>query len=380
MPVRLLPSAALVLLVACLAGPAFAQFGPAGPPAVGVVKAVREPITESSEFVGRIQAVNRVAIVARVTAFLDKRFFTEGTEVKQGELLYRLEQAPFQADVAAKQAAVAQANAQLQNATITLTRAQSLLNTPAGQRSTYDDALALQRTDAALLAAAQANLQTSQINLGYTEIHAPIDGLIGRTAITEGNVVSPSSGTLTTIVGQDPMYVVFPVSVREALDLRDRYVAKGGFAAVVIKVRLPNGKIYDQEGRLDFVDNTIAPTTDTIILRGVIPNPIRPGAHARRARLARARRRRVRHRAAPGRGADRGARHPARGRAGRPAGQLRLCGGRAEQGRARQHPARPVHARPPRSSPTGCRKARPSSWTGCSACGPASRSIRARPA
>ncbi len=280
MPLRpILASPFLLALAALLvAAPARAQFGPAGPPAVGVVKAVREPITESDEFVGRIEAPDRVAIVARVTAFLEKRFFTEGTEVKQGDLLYRLEQPPFQADVAAKQAAVGQANAQLQNATITLNRAATLLNTPAGQRSTYDDALATQRSDAAQLAAAQANLQTSQINLAYTEIHAPIAGLIGRTAITAGNVVGPSSGTLVTIVSQDPMYVVFPVSVREALDLRDRYIPKGGFSAVVIKVRLPNGKIYDQEGKLDFVDNTIAQTTDTILLRGVIPNPVRPGA------------------------------------------------------------------------------------------------------
>src|SRR5579875_1141587 len=132
MPFRLAPLALLILFASA---PAFAQFGPSGPPAVGVVKAVREPITESSQFVGRIQAVNRVAIVARVTAFLDKRFFTEGTEVKAGDLLYRLEQPPFQADVEAKQAAVAQANAQLANATIALNRAQALLNTPAGPRS-----------------------------------------------------------------------------------------------------------------------------------------------------------------------------------------------------------------------------------------------------
>ena len=277
MPFRV---ALLAMLAWLAATPAFAQFGPPGPPAVGVVKAVREPVTQSDEFVGRVQATDRVAIVARVTAFLDQRFFTEGTEVKQGDLLYRLEQPPFQADLAAKQAAVAQANAQLQNATIGLTRAQTLLNTPAGQRSTYDDAIALQRTDAALLAAAQANLQTSQINLAYTEIHAPIAGLIGRTAITVGNVVSPSSGTLVTIVSQDPMYVVFPVSVREALDLRARYATKGGFAAVAIKLRLPNGQIYNQAGKLDFVDNTIAPTTDTIILRGVIANPLLPDAKA----------------------------------------------------------------------------------------------------
>jgi membrane fusion protein, multidrug efflux system len=268
----------LLALAAASLHPGFAQFGPAGPPAVGVVKAVLEPITESDSFVGRIQAVDRVALVARVTAFLEERLFTEGTEVKKGDLLYRLEQPPFQADVQAKQAAVAQADAQLQNATINLNRAKALLSTPAGQRSTYDDDLAAQRSDAAQLLAAQAQLSQSQINLGYTEIRAPISGLIGRTVVTAGNVVTPSSGTLATIVSQDPMYVQFPISVQSFLDLRDRYARRGGFAAVVIKLKLPDGRIYDHEGKLDFADNTISQNTDTITLRGVIPNPIRPGA------------------------------------------------------------------------------------------------------
>ena len=113
----------------------------------------------------------------------------------------------------------------------------------------------------------------SQINLDYTEIHSPIDGKIGRTAVTDGNVVSPSSGVLTTIVSQDPMYVTFPVSVREALTLRERYATRGGFNAVVIKVRLPDGRMYEQTGQLNFVNNTIAQNTDTISLRGTIPNP-----------------------------------------------------------------------------------------------------------
>jgi membrane fusion protein (multidrug efflux system) len=116
-------------------------------------------------------------------------------------------------------------------------------------------------------------VQSSQINLDYTDIRSPIDGKIGRTAVTEGNVVSPGSGVLTTIVSQDPMYVIFPVSVRQGLELRERYATRGGFNAVVIKVRLPDGRLYDQTGKLDFVDNTIAQSTDTFLVRGVIPNP-----------------------------------------------------------------------------------------------------------
>ena len=268
------------LFLALLASPglALAQGGPAGPPAVGTTVVQPQSITQTDEFVGRIQATNRVDLVARVTGFLTKRLFTEGAEVKAGDLLYQIEKPPFEADVQAKQAAVAQANAQLANASITLGRAQTLLNTPAGQRSTVDDATASQRSQAAMLLAAQANLQTSQINLGYTDIAAPIAGKITRTIVTIGNVVGPSSGTLATIVSQDPMYVYFPVSTRTALDLRDRYSNQGGTAAVVIRLKLPNGKMYGPEGHIDYIDPFVSANTDTINLRGVIANPLFPGA------------------------------------------------------------------------------------------------------
>ena len=248
--------------------------GPAGPPAVGVMETVNRPITESNEFLGRIEATNRVNVVARVTAFLEKRNFVEGAEVKKGDLLYELERGPFEADLESKKAQVAQLQATLVNAKLTTDRARTLLGGPAGQQSTYDAALANQQSLEAQIQAAQAQVDLSQINLDYTQIHSPIDGKIGRTAVTEGNVVTPSSGVLTTIVSQDPMYVTFPVSVREALGLRERYATRGGFNAVIIRVRLTDGRLYDQIGHLNFVNNTIAQNTDTITLRGTIPNPV----------------------------------------------------------------------------------------------------------
>jgi membrane fusion protein (multidrug efflux system) len=123
------------------------------------------------------------------------------------------------------------------------------------------------------VAGAQAQLDASKINLNYTEIHSPIAGKIGRTAVTSGNVVSPGSGVLATIVGQDPMYVVFAISQRTSLDLRQKYISGGGFKAVVIHLKLPDGRLYGETGHIDFVDNTIATNTDTITLRGTIPNP-----------------------------------------------------------------------------------------------------------
>jgi membrane fusion protein (multidrug efflux system) len=250
-----------------------AQPAASGPPAVGIVEATKRPITETSEFLGRIQGVNRVNVVARVTAFLEKRLFNEGDEIKKGDELYHLERGPFEADLASKKAQVAQLQATLENAKLTTERARILLSGPAGQQSTYDAALANQRSLEAQVQSAQAQVQSSQINLDYTEIRSPIDGKIGRTAVTEGNVVSPGSGVLTTIVSQDPMYVIFPVSVRRGLELRERYATRGGFNAVVIKLRLPDGRPFDQTGKLDFVDNTIAQSTDTLTVRGAIPNP-----------------------------------------------------------------------------------------------------------
>lgn len=270
-----MPRLPTALLLTVLLSPhsALAQPAPTAPPAVGIVRAKQEPVTQSNQFVGRIEATDRVNLVARVTAFLEQRLFTEGADVKKGDLLYVLERAPFEADVQAKAAAVSQAQAQLENAEITLRRAEALIHTPAGQQSAVDNARATQLSDQAQVLQAQANLRLSGINLAYIEIRAPISGKIGQTSVTIGNVVSPNSGTLATIVSQDPMYVTFPIAFRTAIDLRDRYANKGGFEAVVIKVQLPNGRVYGHTGKLNFVNNTISATTDTITLRGNIANP-----------------------------------------------------------------------------------------------------------
>lgn len=248
---------------------------PSGPPSVGTVRAQQTAITETSDFIGRVQSIERVSLTARVTAFLDQRLFTEGAEVKQGDLLYRLERPPFEAAVQQQEAAVADTSARLANASIQLSRVQSLLNTPAGQRSSVDDAITNQRSLAAQVQSAQAQLRVAQINLDYTDIRAPVAGKISRTSITVGNVVSPSSGPLASIVSQDPMYVLFPVASRTLTELQRRYAELGGTNAVVVKLRLPDGSMYDRDGKIDYVEPTVAATTDTILLRAKIANPAR---------------------------------------------------------------------------------------------------------
>ena len=257
-----------------LATSAMGQPIPSGPPPVGVIKVERRPMTDSYEFNGRIQAINSVNIVARVTAYLEKQLFAEGTDVKKGDLIYVLERPPYQAAVDVQTAAVAQAKAQLENGNIELWRKQQLVEKSSGTQQAVDAAVATQRVETAQLQAAQAQLTTAQISLDYTEVRSPIDGRIGRSSVTIGNVVGMASGTLTTVVSQDPMYVVFPVPTRRAIELREEYGKSGGFDAVKIRLRLPDGRIYSQTGTINFINNATAQDTDTLMVRGVIPNPV----------------------------------------------------------------------------------------------------------
>jgi membrane fusion protein, multidrug efflux system len=265
---------ALSLASIALATSAMAQALPSGPPPVGVVRVQHQPMTDSYEFNGRVQATNSVNIVARVNAFLEQQLFKEGIDVKKGDLLYTLERPPYQAAADVQKATVTQAEAQLDNANLNNWRAQTLVRTQAGTQQAADTALATQRSAAAQVELAKAQLENAEINLGYTEIRSPIDGRIGRTSVTVGNVVSPNSGVLTTVVSQDPMYVLFPVPMRRVIELREEYAENGGFDAVRIRLQLPNGRVYDQIGNVDFINNVIAQDTDTVTVRGTIPNPV----------------------------------------------------------------------------------------------------------
>ncbi len=271
---------ATLLLSLLAVAPAQAQFGPQGPPAVGVQPAERRPVTETSEFVGRIEAVSRVDIRARVTGFLEARLFQEGGEVAEGAPLFRIERAPFEAQLAQARATVASAQATLENARVNLARARELRATGAGTQVALDTALAGERTGAAAVLGAQAQVRVAEINLAYTDVTSPIAGKIGRSVFAVGNVVTPSSEPMASIVSQDPMRVAFTVSQRQALELRARYESRGGPAAVVIRVRLVDGTPYNQVGRIDFIDTQIDRNTDTILVRALIPNPVRsaPGS------------------------------------------------------------------------------------------------------
>ena len=249
---------------------------PQANPAVGVRPAAMKGVSQSFEFVGHIKATDKVELRARIEGFLEKVAFHEGQDVKAGDLLYQLEQPPFQAQVNTAKANVAQLEAQHRNAELTLGRAQYLIKTVAGQQSNVDSALASERALAAQIDGAKAQLQTAEINLGYTEIRSPISGRIGRTVYTLGNLVNPASGVLATIVSQDPIYVLFPVSVRDLEIIREaRRKEDGGLAKIEIRVRLSNGKDYPQRGVWNLTDPQVDQQTDTLIMRATIANPER---------------------------------------------------------------------------------------------------------
>lgn len=277
---------AVALALALQAAPAQAQFGPQGPPAVGVLAVERRPVTESTEFVGRVEAQNRVDLRARVTGFLQERPFREGQEVTEGQVLFRLERPPFEAEVARARAAVASAEAELQNANSALARARDLVRNQAGTQVRVEEATAAQRTAQANVMAVQAQLRVAEINLGYTQVTAPFAGKVGRSNFSVGAVVGPNSEALATVVSQHPMRISFPVNLRTGSELRARYAARGGAEATRVRIRLVTGETYDQVGRIEFIDPQVDRNTDTVLVRALIPNPPRtPGGEGEADRV-----------------------------------------------------------------------------------------------
>ena len=194
----------VVVLMSLVTPLAHAQGGEPAAVAVGTVYAEREPITKTADFVGRIEAINRVEIRARVKGYLDAVLFKEGDLIKEGQPLYRIEKGLFEAAVEQAAGALERAKASLTLAGLQRKRAEDLLAKASGTVVARDRAVAEEGQAKGAVMADEANLLTAKINLGYTDITAPIAGKIGRTSLTKGNVVGPESGPLTTIVSQNP--------------------------------------------------------------------------------------------------------------------------------------------------------------------------------
>jgi membrane fusion protein, multidrug efflux system len=283
---RWIAAAALVVLVLA-AGAGWLLFGTSArppqaaaaqppAPAVGVRLAAMKGVSQSFEFVGRVKAIEKVDLRARVEGFLEKVLFREGQDVKTGELLYQIEKVQFQAAVDQAKANLAVAEAALTNAKVEYERSTELVKRNFTPQSQVDTNKAALDSATGRVMQAKAALTQAQVNLDYTDIRAPIDGRIGRTAYTVGNLVNPASGVLATIVSQDPIYVLFPVSVRDLEAIREaRRKEEGGMAKIDIRVRLPSGQEYAQRGVWNLTDPPVDPQTDSLVMRATIPNPDR---------------------------------------------------------------------------------------------------------
>lgn len=243
------------------------------PPGVIVAKAERRDVRASDQFNGRVEAKDEVDLLARVDGFLEVRNFEEGQMVKSGDLLFRLEQPPFIATVQQREADLARAQAEERNARIQLDRATQLLRSGNIPQSEADKRQALHLTTLAAVKQAQAALDAARINLGYTEIHAPISGRIGKANFTVGALVGPRSAVLATIVDNDPIFVTFPVSQRQLLEFRRKAAEQGRSRDLVVRLRLADGTAYKEAGKIDFLDVKADPGTDTVTVRAQFPNP-----------------------------------------------------------------------------------------------------------
>ncbi|WP_045628216.1 efflux RND transporter periplasmic adaptor subunit [Vibrio vulnificus] len=239
----------------------------------------------SNAYIGRVEAVEDTNITAQVSGYLKARHFEEGQLVEKGALLYTIEPSSFEAQVASAKASLAQAKASLKKAELDHQRGKNLLPRGSISQSEFDALTAGLLGAQAQLEAANAQLKLADVNLSYTQIRAPFSGRISDSKVSTGDLVSPSSGILTTLVSLDPIHTAFSISERERLALGIERIKGDGStpsAGVEVQLQLENGKEYPHLGRLDYLGNRIDTTTGTIALRAVVENPdhqLLPGQH-----------------------------------------------------------------------------------------------------
>jgi len=256
------------------------------PPEVTVAKPVVKEVSDYQTYTGKTGAVESVDLRARVKGFLDQIQFKPGDAVKKDQVLFVIEQAPFQAKLAAAKAKRQQTEAGVKLAEANLARAKKLVETKAISVEEYQTRIAERDGAIAQRAADDAAIQEAQINLDYTVVKSPIDGRISRNLVDVGNLVGADGNTLlANVVTMDPMYVYFDVSEKVVLDLLQWRREHKGTDEVhpVAYLRLQGENGEPHEGRLDYLDNQVDPDTGTAIVRGVFPNKdglLYPGVYA----------------------------------------------------------------------------------------------------
>jgi len=284
---------AVTLLSACGKKDAPAAGAPGGgmpAPEVGVITTKFEPVALQTELPARAEPFRTSQVRARVDGVVLKRLFTEGSEVKQGQSLFQIDPAPYQAQLAAAQADVGSAQATLNQASAQANRYKPLVEANAISQQEYTNAVAAQKQAEAAVAAARAQVRIAQINSGYANVYAPISGRIGRALVTEGAIVSAAQATELALIQQtNPMYLNITQSASELQRLRKQ--AGGGNAAnVPVTVLLDDGTELAARGKLLFSDVTVDPSTGQVTLRATVPNTdnsLLPGQYVR-VRIAQA--------------------------------------------------------------------------------------------
>ncbi|HEY1900180.1 MAG TPA: efflux RND transporter periplasmic adaptor subunit [Steroidobacteraceae bacterium] len=249
-------------------------------PEVSVLRAKAQVLPLTRDLVGRVSAFRTADVRARVPGILLKRLYREGSEVREGDVLFQIDPKPYQAALDAALAALAQAQATATNATVNARRTRDLLPSGLVSRSDVDNNNATERSSVAQVKQAEANVETARINLGYATVKAPISGRSGQQHVTEGALVGQSEATLLTTVDQiDRLYVNFDRPADEILQLRAAQ-ARGAVTLfdgdkASLQVILPDGTPYTPLGSVDFGDVTVDPTNAALAFRGIIANPQR---------------------------------------------------------------------------------------------------------
>ena len=291
MPSRSFAALGALWLSSSLVGCAPKPPAPPPPPAVTVAPVLERDVSEWDEFSGRLEAVDQVEIRPRVSGYLKRVTFTEGREVRKGEVLFEIDPRPYQADLERAQAQLEQARTAAELAAREVARAEKLVTVQAISREEFDSRTSAEANGSAAVRAAEAAVETARLNLGWTQVRSPIAGRVSRAEVTEGNLVQagpPDATLLTTVVSLDSMYLYFDSDEQTYLRYSGRAAAAGNRgwrdARFPVYLGLANETGFPHKGRLDFVDNRIDPASGTVRTRAIFSNRDRrftPGLFAR---------------------------------------------------------------------------------------------------
>jgi membrane fusion protein (multidrug efflux system) len=269
---------AAAIVAGAWTGAALAQGGQMPPPEVVVVEMKPADTPLTYEYAGRISAYRNVEVRARVSGILLSRNYTEGSVVKEGDVLFRIDPAPYEAALARAKAQLEQEKATLAKNEKDLERASQLFNRKVGTEKTLDDAQAAVALSKALIAAAEAQVRTAELDLGYTTVTAPIAGTTGMIARDEGSLVGTAADNslLTRVTQLDPAYVNFSFTDTELAHVRGLIAsgkASGPSGGLKVHIQFGDGQTYDKDGTVNFTEATIDQQTGTIRARAIVPNP-----------------------------------------------------------------------------------------------------------